>query len=65
MKNSKFVTEVFVTDPDTKNVIDVAIYKHENGGMFGVDSSYIDQVLGENEPIPDVFNPGESVSLDE
>jgi hypothetical protein len=65
MNNSKFVTEISVTDPDTNNVIDIAIYKHENGGMFGVDSSYITQVLGDDESVPDVFSPGQSVLLNE
>lgn len=44
MKKAYFVTEVKVIDPDTKNEIEVAIYKHENGGMFGIDSSFLDQV---------------------
>lgn len=65
MNNSKFVAEISVTDPDTNNAIDIAIYKHENGGMFGIDSSYITQVLDDNEPVPDIFNPGESVLLNE
>ncbi|HLO91576.1 MAG TPA: hypothetical protein VK172_10475 [Lentimicrobium sp.] len=57
---AKLVCEIMVKDPDTKNRIPVAIYKHENGGMFGVDSSFILQVAEEDENenalIPDVFN---------
>jgi hypothetical protein len=46
---AKFVTEVSVVDPDTGGKVEVSIYKHENGGMFGVDASYVDQVLDEND----------------
>lgn len=53
-----FVQEVEVQDPDTGGVVHVAIYKHENGGMFGVDSSYIDQVIpDECDAIYDPFAP--------
>lgn len=44
---AKFVTEVEVIDPDTKNPIKVSIYKEEHGGMIGIDSSYIEQDIGE------------------
>ena len=44
---AKFVTEVEVIDPDTKNPIKVAIYKESSGGMIGIDSSYIEQDVGE------------------
>jgi hypothetical protein len=44
MNKAYFVTEVLVTDPDSKLPVEVAIYKHENGGMFGIDSSFLDQV---------------------
>ena len=45
MKKAYFVTEVTVIDPDSKGEVEVAIYKHENGGMFGIDSSFLDQVV--------------------
>lgn len=45
MKQAKFVKEITVVDPDSKLPVDISIYKHENGGMFGLDSSYIEQVL--------------------
>jgi hypothetical protein len=46
---AKFVREITVIDPDTLGEVQVAIYKHDNGGMFGIDSSYADQVLDEND----------------
>lgn len=58
MKKAKFVKEITVTDPDTGGDVEVAIYKHENGGMFGVDSSYIDQCLDDEVAvIQDPLNP--------
>lgn len=44
---AKFVTEIEVIDPDTKNPIKVAIYKEEHGGMIGIDSSYIENEVGD------------------
>jgi len=58
MKKAKFVTEITVVDPDTNAPVEIAVYKHENGGIFAIDSSYIEQVLNEDEPVPDVFNEG-------
>ena len=46
---AKFVREVTVIDPDTKGGVEISIYKHENGGMFGIDTSYADQVLDEGD----------------
>ena len=54
-KGSFWVTEVTVTDPNTGFPVELSVYKHENGGMFAVDSSYIEQVLEEDQPIPDPF----------
>ena len=51
MKLVKFVGEVTVTDPDTKNPVELSIYKHPNGGMFAIDSSYLDQCFEDDEPI--------------
>jgi hypothetical protein len=62
MNKAKFVTKVSVQDPDQpSSMVNVSIYKHENGGMFGVDSSYIEQLDGVSEDdditvvIPDPF----------
>jgi len=60
MKKAKFVQVVTIKDPDTKGQVELSIYKHENGGMFAMDSSYIGQLdgVGEDEitcAIPDPF----------
>lgn len=64
---AKFVEEIKVTDPDTKGVIHLSVYKHENGGMFAMDSSFIEQELYEemeNLAIYDPFsNMGEPKTL--
>lgn len=57
---AKFVEEITVIDPETKGEVQLAVYKHQNGGMFAMDSSYLDQVAEENESedcytIPDPF----------
>jgi len=60
MRKAYFVTEITVIDPDSKGEVEVAMYKHENGGMFGVDSSFLDQVVNTDDfdrPIvPDPFS---------
>jgi hypothetical protein len=60
ISRAKFVKEIVVEDPDSGGLIEIEIYKHENGGMFGIDSSYVDQVLGEDDEVepcvPDMFN---------
>jgi hypothetical protein len=57
MSNAKYVNEIVVVDPDDGEDVTIAIYKHEGGGMFGIDSSFIDQVLDdENDVIPDPFS---------
>lgn len=69
MKRAYFVTEITVIDPDSKAPVEVAIYKHENGGMFGVDSSFLDQVARTDDfdrPIvPDPLCDVEDDVLDE
>jgi len=44
---AKFVKEIIEIDPDTKGEVHMAVYKHQNGGMFAIDSSFIDQVLAD------------------
>ena len=55
---AKFVTEIKVKDPDTNGTVEISLFKHENGGMFALDSSYIVQVLPEEGDcyIPDPFS---------
>ena len=62
---AKFVTEVTVIDPDTNLPVAMSVYKHENGGMFSVDSSYVEQVLPEegNAYINDPLEPDDTVEL--
>jgi hypothetical protein len=63
-----FVSQVTVTDPDTGNPVQVSIYKHENsGGMFGVDSSFIEQNFEDDETpmVADPFNNESFVELHE
>jgi hypothetical protein len=57
MDTAKFVKEIMVIDPDTKGEVELSVFKHENGGMFALDSSYIVQVLPEEGDclIPDPF----------
>ena len=57
MNKAIFVTEIVVIDPDTKNEIEIEVYKHENGGMFAIDSSFLDQCTdSENPTIVDLFS---------
>jgi hypothetical protein len=57
MNTAKFVKEIVVIDPDSKGEVSLSVFKHENGGMFALDNSYIEQVLPEEGecPIPDPF----------
>jgi hypothetical protein len=52
-----FIQEVTVTDPDTNAPVTVSIYKHDTtGGMFGIDSSFIEQNF-EDDETPTVADP--------
>jgi hypothetical protein len=69
MKKAYFVKEITVTDPDSKMPVELEVYKHENGGMFAVDSSFLDQVARTDDfdrPIvPDPLCDVEDDVLDE
>lgn len=41
---------------------EVQMYQHSNGGIFGMDGSFLDQIV-EGDYIPDPFNEGYSVQL--
>lgn len=56
MKIAKFVDEVTVIDPDTKLSVEVEIFKHPNGGMIGIDSSFLDQCT-DDDNYPVVLDP--------
>lgn len=48
---AKFVRLIGENDPDTGGHVEMAIYKHENGGLFAIDASYLDQVAVENDEL--------------
>lgn len=48
MRTAKFVIEITVVDPDSKGDVPMSVYKHENGGMFAIDSSFIDQCFDDD-----------------
>jgi hypothetical protein len=52
MKTAKFLKEIEILDPDTTEFVKLEVYKHENGGMFAIDSSYLEQNFDDDsEPI--------------
>ena len=66
MNTAKFVKEVVVIDPDSKGEVGMSVFKHnEGGGMFAIDSSYLDQCFDDDiDPvIPDPFNEGQEITL--
>jgi metal-dependent HD superfamily phosphatase/phosphodiesterase len=64
---AKFVKEIEIEDPDTGAPVQLEVYKHENGGMFAIDASFIDQVADETELmesiIMDPFSHGDPQTL--
>ena len=46
---AKFVTEITVIDPESKLPVELEVYKHENGGMFAIDCSFLEQVARTDE----------------
>lgn len=50
-----FIQTITVYDPDSGYHVDLCLFKHSNGGMFAIDSSYCDQVLDDdciiNDPL--------------
>jgi len=45
------IKEITVNDPDFDTPVELSVFKHENGGMFAIDSSYIEQVLSEEDSV--------------
>ena len=67
MRKALLVSEVTVVDPTTEGEVQVSIFKDEtSGGMFGIDSSYIEQNFDEDEDviIKSPFNEGQEVLLE-
>jgi hypothetical protein len=69
MKTAKFVKEITVIDPDSKGEVNLSVYKHEGGGMFAIDSSFLDQVVRTDDYdrpiISDPFNDTEDEAIEE
>lgn len=67
MRVAKFVKEITVIDPDSKGEVELSVYKHENGGMFAIDSSFLDQNIMSDDfdrpIISDPFNDIEELVL--
>jgi len=62
MNTAKFVKEITVVDPDTGGDVQMEVWKHEGGGMFAIDSSYLDQCTDPEYPvIPDPFSANDAV----
>ena len=57
---AKFVREVTVLDPQTGGGVSISIYQHVGGALFGIDTSYITEVLDNDDgkpiSIPDPFS---------
>lgn len=52
-----FIQEVTITDPETNAPVTVSMYKHDiTGGIFGIDSSFIEQNF-EDDETPTVADP--------
>lgn len=56
MNKAKLVKEITVTDPDTTGEVQLTVYKHQNGAMFALDSSFLDQCY-EDEIYPVIRDP--------
>ena len=53
---AKFVDEIVVTDPDTGGLVELDVFKHENGGMFAIDASNLDQCHDDDKD-PVILDP--------
>jgi hypothetical protein len=64
--SAEFVSEIIVRDPDSNGRVEMSVFKHnDSGGMFAVDSSYLEQCFDDDtDPvIQDPFNDGQTVTL--
>ena len=57
---ANYIKDIVIQDPDTGGDVSITLFKHENGGIFGIDSSYLDQVAevssGGHPMVPDPFD---------
>lgn len=71
MNTAKFTEEITVTDPDSNAPVELSVFKHEaSGGMFAVDSSFLEQCFEDDDSdqdhsvvIDDPLNRGCSICL--
>ena len=64
MIQAKWISDIAIIDPDTKEVVEVSMFKHDSGGIFGIDASFIEQMCSDNNPtINDPFNKDLRVKL--
>jgi hypothetical protein len=54
MSKATFVKEIIVEDLNG-NPVNMEVYQHQNGGLFAIDSSYLEQVSNDEPVIPDPF----------
>jgi hypothetical protein len=55
--SATFIQQVTVTDPETNAPVQLSVYKHDSsGGMFAIDSSFIEQNF-EDDETPTVADP--------
>jgi hypothetical protein len=66
---AKWVSKITVIDPDTKGEVELEVYKHPNGGIFAIDSSFLEQCTDEDtypvvpDPFTNSLNKGEDVVM--
>lgn len=63
---ARYVHEVTVIDPDSKGEVEMSVFKHDqSGGMFAIDSSFLDQCFEDDEDpeIDDPLNKGQEIIL--
>jgi hypothetical protein len=54
-KSTKLIT---VLDPDSNNYVTLTVFKHQNGGMFAIDSLFLTQIANEDDD-PVIADPFE------
>lgn len=60
MSEATLIKEIEIIDPESNLPVYMSVYQHPGGGVFALDTSYVVNVLGENEAIiPDPFVEGE------
>ena len=63
MTKANYVKDFRVTDPENGGEVEMTLFKHENGGMFALDASFIEQVLDEDNPvIPDPLSDNTDIA---